>query len=640
MTDAHPTLKQLTDHLHGVLSAAEADWVGAHLEACDECAEVMARLAAEADLFTELAAGDAQLTSDAVREAIFDRTTRATTSASAPARGRRSTRKAHRKVLQLRRAGSPVPLVVAVGALAAAAVIVVMLGSGPREPGRDVRTANGRAVQPAPADVPEWSPFDDAEEPATKDAPDEPPREELAVAPAVDKVEDAPEPAPSVAPTPPRPAVAAVESAPQEPPPPAEPAPGPAPYAQAPAHVATIEGTVEVRHASTEGWHTAYVGGWVGEGDTVRAKYGRASLTLTSGSVVYVNRFTTFTLSKRAGPPGLALVGGEVYIETSKADSGLYVDSPHGRATDIGTRFDVTAKKTGTTVLVVEGEVRASTDNGDANVATDHEVLLVRRTSPPGFVRRASNAKKRVAWATSVKPKVDIRVASMGLVALYEFGDGGGTIVHDSSGVGQPLDLHIQRAAGATWHRGSLDVRASSVIASATPATKITSACRKTNEFTIEAWVRPHQEKLPGPGRIAALSVDPGVNNFVLGQGSGHPHQPATANYVLRVTAKEKWHTLDAPEGTPPNRVVHLVAMRSRDGAVSIYVNGERVASGRTAGTFSTWKNTAKLAIANEPAPDNLGERPWLGEYYLVAVYSKALSPEDVKKLFDAGQPR
>jgi len=105
-----------------------------------------------------------------------------------------------------------------------------------------------------------------------------------------------------------------------------------------------------------------------------------------------------------------------------------------------------------------------------------------------------------------------------GALVLYTFSDGGNA-VRDVAGVGQPLDLTIAQPGAVTWAPGGgLEVRKSTLIASAGPATKITDAVRASGAFTLEAWVRPANTTQAGPARIVTLSRDPGARSFTLGQ--------------------------------------------------------------------------------------------------------------------------
>ena len=64
-------------------------------------------------------------------------------------------------------------------------------------------------------------------------------------------------------------------------------------------------------------------------------------------------------------------------------------------------------------------------------------------------------------------------------------------------------------------------------------------------------------------------------------------------------------------------------------------------ASGTASGDFSNWNDSYRLALADEFG----GGREWLGDYRMLAIYSRALAPSEVAQRFAAGptarpQPR
>jgi hypothetical protein len=67
-----------------------------------------------------------------------------------------------------------------------------------------------------------------------------------------------------------------------------------------------------------------------------------------------------------------------------------------------------------------------------------------------------------------------------------------------------------------------------------------------------------------------------------------------------------------------------VVCTRDASGVVRIYLDGVERAS-RAVGY--------RLALANELT----GDRPWLGEFHLVAIYDRALSQAEVSQNFEAG---
>jgi hypothetical protein len=105
-----------------------------------------------------------------------------------------------------------------------------------------------------------------------------------------------------------------------------------------------------------------------------------------------------------------------------------------------------------------------------------------------------------------------------GLVVLYDFAKRSGDVIHDRSGVGEPLDLAIEKPDAVRWSNGVLTIQSPVLIATPGPARKVIDPLTKSNALTIEAWVRPANDTQGGPARIVSLSADTGQRNFTLGQ--------------------------------------------------------------------------------------------------------------------------
>ncbi|MCH8923566.1 MAG: DUF1592 domain-containing protein, partial [Planctomycetes bacterium] len=216
-----------------------------------------------------------------------------------------------------------------------------------------------------------------------------------------------------------------------------------------------------------------------------------------------------------------------------------------------------------------------------------------------------------------------------GLQALYDFSSTSGAIVKDRSGVGQPLDLRIADGKAVRRSAGALAVRGTTVIRSEGPAAKIISAVRRTGEITIEAWIRPAKTDLTGPARIVTLSKHATERNFTLGQ------EGAQFEVRLRTTktSNNGLPALRSARNSLAPKLTHVVYTRDRAGRTKIYVDGRQSAQGKVVGATSNWNGSFRLALANELS----GGRPWQGTYYLVAIYNRRLSPQEVTKNFKAG---
>ncbi len=216
-----------------------------------------------------------------------------------------------------------------------------------------------------------------------------------------------------------------------------------------------------------------------------------------------------------------------------------------------------------------------------------------------------------------------------GLVVLYDFGSAGGPVVKDRSGVGQPVDLRIGDLKAVRRSNGALEIRGKTVIRSEKPPTKILDAVRRSNEITIEAWIRSAKTGQSGPARIVTLSKNSSERNFTLGQDGDRVE-------VRLRTSKTSGNGIPAlvsPSKSLGTNLTHIVYTRSRDGRTRIFVNGKSVAQSSVAGDTKSWNRQFQLALGNELSND----RPWLGTYYLVAIYGRGLLPKEVEQNYKAG---
>ena len=241
-----------------------------------------------------------------------------------------------------------------------------------------------------------------------------------------------------------------------------------------------------------------------------------------------------------------------------------------------------------------------------------------------GFVCYVSQLETAYAQDTS---KGVGRVSS-GLQVLYDF-QGDGPVVEDRSGVGKPLNLRIGDMSAVNRASNTLEVRKSASIRSNGPAKKITDSVKRSGELTIEAWIRSAKQGQTGPARIVTLSKHTVERNFTLGQEN--------ATFDVRFRTKSTDSNGLPSTATKKNiavkQLIHVVYTRSRAGQSRVFLNGQQVARREVKGTLSNWQSDYRLALANELT----GDRPWLGTFHLVAIYSRALSASEVKQNFEAG---
>ncbi|WP_345326773.1 DUF1592 domain-containing protein [Novipirellula rosea] len=215
------------------------------------------------------------------------------------------------------------------------------------------------------------------------------------------------------------------------------------------------------------------------------------------------------------------------------------------------------------------------------------------------------------------------------LQTLYTFNEGQGDTVRDRSGAGKPLDLKIQAAKGVDWKDGALVIRSSTSIISVTPATKIIDSVKRSGEITIEAWIKPANVSQAGPARIVSLSSDTSQRNVTLGQDKN------MVDIRLRSTKTDRngLPSIASPGKSLQTKLTHVVFTRDRKGTATVYLDGRKVANRNVAGDFGNWDAKHRLTLANEAT----GDRPWIGELHLVAIFDSALSESQVKQNFAAG---
>jgi hypothetical protein len=223
-----------------------------------------------------------------------------------------------------------------------------------------------------------------------------------------------------------------------------------------------------------------------------------------------------------------------------------------------------------------------------------------------------------------------------GLVVLYEFKEGQGTRVKDTSPGGNALDLTIAAANKVTWNQTGLLIKEGTSISSEKPATKIIDACSQSNEITIETWITPANVVQDGPARIVSISRDKMVRNVTLAQGL-YGNRPADL-FMTRLrtswTSSNGLPPIVTPAGSASVSLTHLVYTRDAAGRAVIYINGQERNIANIVGQMNNWDKTMPLILANELSSD----RPWMGELHLVAIYKRALSDAEVLHNYKAGQ--
>lgn len=161
------------------------------------------------------------------------------------------------------------------------------------------------------------------------------------------------------------------------------------------------------------------------------------------------------------------------------------------------------------------------------------------------------------------------------LVAFYNFNEGIGTVVHDTSSLQEPLNLTINDTSKIKWlHSNGIEFMDGTVIKSKKPAENLFySQLLRTNSLTIEVWIAPtnlNQVFYDGPAPIVSFSRDTGFRNFALGQSQKNISFPLRTPISPLNGMDVHLFTKDNPLTT---EIQHVVATY-RNGVEKLYING------------------------------------------------------------------
>ncbi|RMF63705.1 MAG: hypothetical protein D6742_16795, partial [Cyanobacteria bacterium J069] len=227
-----------------------------------------------------------------------------------------------------------------------------------------------------------------------------------------------------------------------------------------------------------------------------------------------------------------------------------------------------------------------------------------------------------------------------GIQALYSFADAGETL-RDVAGVGAPANLTVE---GEPARLRLPDSSAPFALVLKEPArltsanvNRLIDAIKASGELTLEAWISPANVAQPGLARILTLSGGAGARNFILGQ-SGSQFHVGIRTSDTNANASDRAFVGGS---VTPGALTHLVCTRDASGTTRLYVNRQEVAQRVIGGNFANWDDSFALVLGNElgQTVEHHAERDraWTGAFHLVALYSRALTPAEVKTNFEVG---
>ncbi len=200
-------------------------------------------------------------------------------------------------------------------------------------------------------------------------------------------------------------------------------------------------------------------------------------------------------------------------------------------------------------------------------------------------------------------------------IAAYSFDEGEGSVAHDASGNGNEGEIE-----GAEWTTGkyggalNFDAEAGDVV------TVPDSEGLDTEEFTLEAWIRPDEQRLYAP--IVAHTAPEGYG-YALFAGSD---EEGTEGHLFGFINFHQWVNAHAYAEQPPLNAWSHVAVTSDGKEIKLYRNGVLLDE-RESEEFTA--DEAPLQIG--------GDEPFAEGHFFdgkideVRVYNRALDAEEVR---------
>lgn len=366
------------------------------------------------------------------------------------------------------------------------------------------------------------------------------------------------------------------------------------------------------------------------------------------GELMYDDDYTTLTLLPNTTIKMLALKKGKkVHVENGvvrasvqkqKKDQPMLLKTHNSVVTVLGTRFTLSAGASASQIRMKEGEVEVQNKKG--------EKVAVRA----GYMLNVEDAEAMKPERISLTG-MEYTSAYKNLVQLYVFQKelNSGRKVNDLSKMLPKVDLYLRNADKDHWKtNGGLDMDGSFIAESIGDCRKTFQAIEKTNELTLEVWLKPHESFATTDAlhlrRLCTFAESHVARNFSFSISC------EMIETWLRTDRTNKYGVYLEDKGMPnrhrykykyskikkfPKDIAHLVISRNNQGLMQYFINGELQFKRELPGMIKDWNKKFKFIIGNE----RNGENPLKGVYYMLAVYNKALSENEVYNNFIYGTP-
>lgn len=217
-----------------------------------------------------------------------------------------------------------------------------------------------------------------------------------------------------------------------------------------------------------------------------------------------------------------------------------------------------------------------------------------------------------------------------GLIGFWTFNDpDGSTVAADTSGNASPvvLDVEVNSAdlTAPVFTAGSLIVNTPARLLSAV-SPHLNKDCVTADACTLEVWARPANPNTSDPLFVAGLAANILERNIALLQRGNR-----WEGRVRTTAATDGTPELVSTSVVSPTAFTHIAIVADSNQRV-MYVDDSSQAVG-TPGSLATWDLTYRMALVDEVQHARL----WTGTLALVALYNRALTPQEVHQNFLAG---
>lgn len=247
----------------------------------------------------------------------------------------------------------------------------------------------------------------------------------------------------------------------------------------------------------------------------------------------------------------------------------------------------------------------------------------------------SNKALSNVVKATTLPSFVANRTTDS-LIAMFILSQRDKALVPDYSWYGDPVELTISDtlSLGITTNEALKISYPNALISQPEYNSKISEACKNTNEISIECWLKTSNTVCSemtsvltfGNERSTAFSLNcqPAADDL--------DKIVYSVNLATKTTNEGGYPTFLSNVSLYPNVLNHIVFSHDESGVEKFYINGQLVAESYRPSGFENWLETYTLVLAND-----LGQqKPWLGELYMCSLYNTALEPDDILSNYSA----